>query len=110
MKVLFVCSANLLRSRTAEDYFASKYPDIEFSSAGTNHKICKEKGTTPLEEDMLKEADVVYVMENKHKDIIRKHVGDIYNSKIVVLNIKDDYDYFQKELIQILEKKCSFNK
>ena len=106
MKILFVCSANEKRSRTAEDYFASKYPEIKFSSAGTNHKICQQKGTTPLEENMLKEADVVYVMEKKHKDIIEQHVGHTYSSKINVLGIKDDYKYYQKELIDILELKC----
>jgi len=105
MKVLFVCSANELRSRTAEDYFSTKHPEVQFSSAGTNHKICIQKGNTPLEEEMLKDADVVYVMENKHRDIIRKNVGDVYNKKIKVLHIKDEYDYYQKELIQLLEDK-----
>jgi len=87
MKILFVCSANELRSRTAEDHFSQKYPEVEFSSAGTNHKICKQKGTTPLEEEMLKEADIVYVMENKHKDVIIKNVGDAYNKKITFITI-----------------------
>lgn len=108
MNILFVCSANKLRSRTADDYFSSKYPDINFQSAGTNHKICHKEGTTPLEEEMLEWADVVYVMENKHKNEIGKHVGSKYNKKIVILYIPDDYDYYQKELIQILESKIDY--
>ncbi len=105
MNVLFVCSANKLRSKTADDYFSAKYPDIKFQSAGTNHKTCHKEGTTPLEEYMLEWADVVYVMENKHKNEIGKHVGSKYNKKIIVLNITDDYKYYQRELIQLLENR-----
>lgn len=106
MNVLFVCSANKLRSKTADDYFSAKYPDINFMSAGTNIKTCQKEGTTPLEEFMLEWADVIYVMENKHKKLIQKHVGDKYNSKIKVLSIRDDYEYYEKELIELLEQKC----
>jgi len=107
MNVLFVCSANKLRSRTADDYFSAKYPDINFQSAGTNHKTCRKEGTTLLEEEMLEWADVVYVMENKHKNEIGKHVGSKYNKKIVILYIPDDYDYYQRELIQLLENRIT---
>ena len=34
--ILFVCSANKDRSKTAEDYFSKHYPDLCFDSAGTN--------------------------------------------------------------------------
>jgi predicted protein tyrosine phosphatase len=105
MKILFVCSANQHRSKTAEDYFSAKFPEEEFQSAGTNHKICKQKGTTPLDQDLMDWADVVYVMENKHKEQIQKHVGSLYNEKITVLNIPDDFKYYQKELIALLEEK-----
>ena len=104
---MFVCSANKQRSKTADDYFSEKYPDINFQSAGTNHKTCIKEGTTLLEEYMLEWADTIYVMENKHKDEINKHVGSKYNKKIKVLSIPDIYKYNQKELIQILENKIS---
>jgi len=39
--VLFICSTNKQRSKTAEDYFSSKYADFHFISAGTNIKICE---------------------------------------------------------------------
>lgn len=107
MNVLFVCSANKKRSKTAEDYFSQKYPSLNIQSAGTNHKICQKEGTTPLEEEMLEWADVIYLMEVKHRKEIKKHIGDKYGKKMYVLNIKDDYDYYQKELIAILEEKCS---
>jgi len=53
MRILFVCSANKQRSKTAEDYFAQEYQDYEFQSAGTNLKICRKEGTTSLTEDLL---------------------------------------------------------
>jgi len=104
MNILFVCSANKLRSKTAEDYFSEQNTEHVILSAGTNLKTCLKEGTTPLEEWMLDWADVVYVMEKKHKKEINNHTHK-YSKKIVILNIKDNYKYFQKELIDILEKK-----
>ncbi|PPK92790.1 hypothetical protein LY01_02876 [Nonlabens xylanidelens] len=48
MKVLFICFANKQRSKTAEDYFSSKYGVHEFLNAGTTIKICRKEGTTEL--------------------------------------------------------------
>lgn len=108
MNYLFVCSANKQRSKTAEDYFASKYSELQFLSAGTNLKICRKEGTTELTEDLLKWADKVYVMENKHLEQIKKHTGSTYYSKIEVLNISDIYKYYDANLISTLEDKISF--
>lgn len=108
MKFLFTCSANKQRSKTAEDYFTEQNPEHEFLSAGTNSKICRKEGTTELTEDLLEWADKVYVMENKHLDQIRKHTGSKYYSKIKVLDIVDIYNYYDADLIAILEEKVSF--
>lgn len=106
MKILFVCSANKIRSLTAEMHFSEKYPQHEFDSAGTNHKTCKKEGTTPLEEHHLSWADVVLVMEDKHRNIINQHSDKKYNKKIYVLGIKDIYEPFDKALVNILEKRA----
>jgi predicted protein tyrosine phosphatase len=108
MNILFVCSANKQRSKTADDFFSQKYTNVDFMSAGTNHKICNKEGTYPLEEWMMDWADRVYVMEHKHKNIIMKNVGDKFNKKIEILNIKDIYKYYQSELIEILDNKLKF--
>ena len=108
MNILFVCSANKMRSKTAEDYFSMKYPEFDFMSAGTNHKTCQKEGTTPLEEWMLDWSDKIYVMEHKHKDIIMNYNGNKNTKKINVLNIKDIYKYYQKELIEILDNTLKF--
>ena len=59
MNYLFVCSANKQRSKTAEDFFAQKYPDHEFLSAGKNTKICRKEVKTELTEDLIEWADKV---------------------------------------------------
>lgn len=104
MNILFVCTANKLRSKTAEDYFTKKNPQHLFFSAGTNIKTCIKEGTNPLEEWMLEWADTVYVMEKKHKTDISNIIGNIYDKKIIILGIKDNYNYYQKELIDLLNK------
>ena len=108
MKFLFIYSVNKQRSKTAEDYFAKKFPEHEFLSAGTNTKICRKEGTTELTKDLLEWADKVYVMEKKHLDQIQKHTGSKYYSKIEVLNIRDIYKYYDADLLSILEEKVSF--
>ncbi|MCB9234894.1 MAG: phosphotyrosine protein phosphatase [Bacteroidia bacterium] len=104
-KILFVCSANKDRSRTADHYFSELYPELEFDSAGTNLKLCEKLGTNPLREEMLVWADLVLVMEEKHRKLIKEHTEGKYGAKIRVLGIPDRFKYFQKELIEVLERK-----
>ena len=105
--ILFVCSANLQRSKTGEDYFSSVYPNYTFQSAGTNLKVCQKEGTNPLTEELLIWADMVFVMENKHSKSIQKLSSNSYAKKIIVLAIEDKYNYYQPELIAILREKTS---
>lgn len=103
--ILFICSANKQRSKTGEDYFSSLYPHLNFDSAGTNLKVCQKEGTNPLTEDMLIWADLILVMEKKHLDAIKSYKSGKYRIKIKVLSIQDIYQYYQKELIDILVDK-----
>lgn len=105
MKTLFICSANKQRSKTAEDYFAAKYPQEQFLSAGTNLKICRKEGTVELTEDLLSWADRIFVMEQKHHDAIIKRTGSKYLQKIKVLHIQDVYKYYDPLLIELLKEK-----
>ncbi|MFW6014437.1 MAG: phosphotyrosine protein phosphatase, partial [Candidatus Nanoarchaeia archaeon] len=61
-KILFICTANLNRSKTAEGLFRDKYP---VKSAGT---LCiKDDGyTTPVGLELLEWADLVIVFESDH--------------------------------------------
>ncbi|MBU2951070.1 phosphotyrosine protein phosphatase [Tamlana agarivorans] len=103
--ILFVCSANKDRSKTAEDYFSKHFPDLYFDSAGTNKNTCNKLGTNYISEEQLNIADKVFVMENKHLKVIKEVFGNKYFNKITVLNINDIYKYGSKELIEILKIK-----
>jgi len=105
VNILFVCSANKQRSKTASDYFSEKFPDFEFDSAGTNHKICHKEGTQPLTFELMEWADIILVMEEKHRKIIVENGGSQFGKKINVLVIPDRFKYYQKELIALLEEK-----
>ena len=101
--ILFVCSANIQRSKTAEDFFSERYSRHEFRSAGTNIKLCQKEGTNPLTEEALEAADTIFVMESKHQKWINQNSIGKHGNKIILLNIPDRFKYYQKELIQLLE-------
>lgn len=106
-KILFVCSANKQRSKTAEDYFSALHANIQFNSAGINQKLCEAEGTNPLTEEMLIWADTIFVMENKHAQLIKQNTSNKYQNKIKVLAIEDKYKYYQEELIDMLCNKIN---
>lgn len=105
--IVFICSANLQRSKTAEDYFAQTNTNFLFSSAGTNITYCQKVGSNPITHELLEEADLIVVMEHKHQKQIKSLYGHTFSSKIKVLNIPDRYKYYQKELIELLEERVA---
>ncbi|TRW23330.1 phosphotyrosine protein phosphatase [Flavobacterium zepuense] len=100
--ILFVCSANKQRSKTAEDYFSTVYPELNFKSCGTNIKLCEKEGTNPVTEELLTWADIIFVMEHSHSKAVKQYTSSKHGSKLIVLAIPDVYKYYQKELIDIL--------
>ena len=74
-QILFICSANKDRSKTAEDHFSKIYPEFSFKSAGTNFKLCHQLGTNPINEELMNKADEIFVMETKHKKFILSEFG-----------------------------------
>jgi len=100
MNLLFVCSENRLRSPTAEAVF-SKYPGVQAIGAGTN-----ADAATPISGDLIEWADIVFVMENVHKDKVAKKYRELLkNKRLVCLDISDAYDRMQPELVKLLEVK-----
>jgi predicted protein tyrosine phosphatase len=99
-KILFICSQNKLRSPTAEQIF-SETPGLDVLSAGTNNDAI-----TPLTSELVEWADKIFVMENMHREKIRKRFKSSLNGKkIICLGIPDDFSYMDPELIAILKKK-----
>ncbi len=105
--ILFICSANKDRSKTADDFFSDRYKEFKFNSAGTNWKLCDQLGTQMLTKELLERADIIIAMENKHRVLIKKDHSYIDHNKIEVLQIQDRYHYFQNELIDILRQKVT---
>jgi len=95
-RVLFICSRNKWRSKTAETIF-KEYSHLDVKSAGTS-KVAVNKVTLEL----ISWADEIYVMEKKHKEILEKKYGRI-SKKLVVLHIPDEYQYMDSELVDELK-------
>ena len=102
MNILFICSRNKWRSRTAETIF--KTVQIHnVKSAGTENEA-----RIKVTEKLINWADLIFVMEKKHKERLRDKFGQLIADKeIVTLDIKDDYKYMDGELIEILETSVS---
>jgi len=53
---------------------------------------------------MIAWADIIFVMERKHRQIVKQlFPQDISGKKLVVLDIEDDYQFNDPELIVILK-------
>ena len=96
--MLFVCSRNQWRSPTAEQVFR-KHPGLNVRSAGTSSKARRT-----LSESDIRWADIIFVMETKHRRQLRLKFGDLVQDKhLVVLDIPDDYEFMDPELVDLLE-------
>jgi predicted protein tyrosine phosphatase len=102
MNLLFVCSRNQWRSPTAETIFREN-TKLNVKSAGTS-----PSARIKLNEKHVTWADIIFVMEKKHRQIIEeKFRGILDYQKIIVLFIPDEYQYMDKELIDELKAKVA---
>ena len=102
MKILFVCSRNKWRSRTAETIFKNNGLH-QIQSAGT-----EKSARIRITQNMINWADIIFVMEEKHKKrILDKFEIDKQQEKIEVLDIPDEYQYMEDDLVEILNLKLS---
>ncbi len=100
MHVLFICTENLLRSPTAEHVF-SRVPSLECASAGLS--VDAENQVVP---ELLAWAEKIFVMEQMHVDELAERFGGQCDfSKVVCLEIPDNYDRMEPALIEILMEK-----
>jgi len=98
MNVLFVCSKNKWRSRTAEAIFKENH-DHEFKSAGTENDA-----RIKVNEKLINWADIILVMEKRHKQRLQDKFDHLLNDKrIVILDIEDNYQYMDEDLIATLK-------
>lgn len=99
MNILFLCSRNQWRSRSAEELFKN-HPLHTVRSAGT-----APSARIKVSEKAILWADLILVMEKRHKQILQEKFGvRIYDKKVLVLDIPDEYGYMDPELVEILER------
>ena len=99
INILFVCSRNQWRSPTGEQVW-KKHPNVNARSAGTSPRA---KRTVGVKE--LRWADVVFVMEEKHKQQLKAQFSRVLKHKdIQVLDIPDEYAFMDEELVEIMKQ------
>lgn len=97
-RLLFVCSANRLRSPTAAT-ICQGVEEVEALSAGTDRDAAR-----PLAGELIDWADIVFVMERHHRNRVTKKFRDQLRGKpLVVLHVPDEYEYMQPELVALLK-------
>lgn len=99
--VLFVCSANRLRSPTAEKVF-STWPGIETDSAGLSNGA-----DVLLSSEQLEWADIIFVMEKAHRNKLnRRFRSSLHGKRVICLDIPDDYEFMDPMLVRLLENRA----
>lgn len=100
MNLLFVCSRNQWRSPTAEAIYKN-YSGMNVKSAGT-----EPSARIKLTSKIVEWADVIFVMEKKHKQRIIEKFNSILNYEhIIILDIPDEYKFMDAELIEEIKIK-----
>lgn len=104
-RLLFVCSVGLLRSPTAANV-AIKL-GYNARSCGSNHDF----SLIPISVNLIYWADVIFFLnQENYKETLNIFFGDSdtiieLNSKAVVWDIPDNYEYNHPELIELITKK-----
>ena len=98
LKILFVCTGNVDRSKTAEEMFKD-VKGYEVRSAGTSIAA-----NVILSREMVDWAELIFVMEYKHEKAVLKLNPEALE-KVECLDIPDKFYHNQPELRkQLIEK------
>jgi len=99
-KVLFLCSRNQVRSRTAEVVYRDR-PDLEVRSAGL-----AEYATVPLTQELFEWADEVFVFSKRQRKAVEARFPNSFGGKTVIcLNLPDRFEYKSPELVTELTRR-----
>lgn len=97
MNILFICSRNKKRSATAEAIFRN-HAVHSVQSAGT-----EESAVRTVNEKLLAWADMIFVMEKRHKQKLAGKYNEVLTGKqIIIMDIPDEYEYMDVELVDML--------
>ena len=93
-----------MRSPTAESLFRGSQ-QYEARSAGTS-----EYARIKLTCGLIGWADQIFVMEKRHRDLIKRrfaHDLALKPKPLIVLDIPDEYDFMEPALLDILQVRLS---
>lgn len=89
-----------MRSPTAEQVFAS-WPGIETDSAGLH-----SSAEVVLSPDQIEWADLIVVMEQRHRTMLATHYGAYLKDKrVVCVDVPDKFPFMDANLVALLEAK-----
>ena len=98
IKLLFICSRNQWRSRTAEEIFKNR-PGYAVKSAGT-----EPSARIRVTEGLIGWADIIFVMERKHRALLLDRFPEALSERpIHCLDIPDDFAFMDPDLVASLE-------
>lgn len=98
MRLLFICTQNLLRSPTAERIFSAR-PGLEVASAGMAPDAVKL-----VSGEAIEWAEMIFVMEEWHQELLQRRFRRHLEQKhLVCLGIPDRYEYMDPQLVELLE-------
>lgn len=72
------------------------------ASAGTNHDA-----VTPLTDELVSWADMIFVMERTHRNKLQKKFRRSLKARVICLDIPDDYEFMDPALIRLLEARVA---
>lgn len=98
MNLLFICTLNQWRSPTAEHIYCD-VPGLSVRSAGTAKNARHHVNASDLQW-----AEIIFVMERKHKEYLEGvFSNEVKYKKVVNLNIPDGLEYMDPDLIEMLK-------
>lgn len=106
--ILFVCMANINRSKTFAEWFQINKPEYETRSSGI---YSYSSPGYKLDQELLDWSDKVYVMDIEQYIFIFNQFNSSID-KVEVLGISDQYDYcsiYLMDMIDWLDKHGRFN-
>lgn len=100
LRILFVCTQNMLRSPTGEQIY-TRVEGIDARSAGISHGAIEV-----ITADLLLWADKVFVMEEHHRRFLEKSFADeVLAKEVICLDIPDIYAYMEASLVRLIRER-----
>ncbi|HBT96148.1 MAG TPA: phosphotyrosine protein phosphatase [Desulfobulbaceae bacterium] len=98
--ILFVCSANVDRSPTAERIY-SGHPELAVKSAGVS-----PHATTWISAALVEWADIILCMEKWQRKTIEIEFSSHIGQRVIdYLDVPDSYRFMNEKLVRIIREK-----